>query len=65
VLGSYDPLKHEFTADVPAIKALIDQGAQPSERVAKLLFKSTNDDFYQKFYKEIERKGITKKEKKA
>jgi ribosomal protein S16 len=64
-LGSFDPLKHEFIADVPAIKALIDQGAQPSERVAKLLFASTKDEFYKTFYKEIERKGMTKKEKKA
>jgi ribosomal protein S16 len=50
--------------DTPAIKAYIAQGATPSERVAKLLFKSTNDPFYKTFYKEIERKGITKKEKK-
>jgi ribosomal protein S16 len=63
-LGSFDPLKHEFIADVPAIKALIATGAQPSERVAKLLFKSTNDPFYKTFYKEVERKGETKNEKK-
>jgi ribosomal protein S16 len=43
---------------------LIDQGAQPSERVAKLLFKTTNDTFYKGFYKEIERKGVSKQEKK-
>ncbi|MDR0650889.1 MAG: hypothetical protein LBG59_05885 [Candidatus Peribacteria bacterium] len=49
---------------MPAIKALINQGAQPSERVAKLLFASTKDDFYKTFYKEITRKGTTKKEKK-
>jgi small subunit ribosomal protein S16 len=64
VLGSYDPLKHEFSANMEAVKSWIEQGAQPSERVAKLLFKSTNDTFYKKFYKEIERKGLTKNEKK-
>jgi small subunit ribosomal protein S16 len=64
VLGSYDPLKHEFIADVPAIKEQIANGAKPSERIAKLLFKSTNDPFYKTFYKEIERKGVTRKEKK-
>jgi ribosomal protein S16 len=64
VLGSFDPLKHEFIADTSAIKELIAQGAQPSERVAKLLFKSTNDPFYKTFYKEVERKGVTKNEKK-
>jgi len=63
VLGSYDPLKHEFIADIAVIKEWITKGAQPSERVAKLLYKSTNDSFYQTFYKEIERKGMTKKEK--
>ena len=56
VLGSYDPLKHSFEADIPAIKEWIEKGAHPSERVAKLLFKSTNDTFYKGFYKEIERK---------
>ena len=64
VLGSYDPLKHEFIADVPAIKGFIANGAKPSERVAKLLFKETNDPFYKTFYEEIERKGVTKNEKK-
>lgn len=63
VLGSYDPLKHEFIADVPIIKEWIAKGAQPSERVAKLLYKSTNDNFYKDFYQEIERKAVTKKEK--
>ena len=43
VLGSYDPLKHIFEADVESIKSWIAKWAQPSERVAKLLFKSTND----------------------
>ena len=64
VLGSYDPLKHAFSVDAETVKSWIEKGAQPSERVAKLLFKSTNDAFYKKFYKEIERKGLTKKEKK-
>ena len=64
MLGSYDPLKHEFIADAPLIKEYIAQGAKPSERVAKLLFKSTNDPFYKTFYNETVRKGMTKKEKK-
>lgn len=65
VLGSYDPLKHNFQADVEAIKTLISNGAQPSERVAKLLFQSTKDEFFHKFFVERERKGVTKNEKKA
>ena len=55
VLGSYDPLKH--------VSAWIAKWAQPSERVAKLLFKSTNDSMFKKFYKEVERKALPKKEK--
>lgn len=56
VLGSFDPMKHLFEADVVAIKELIAQGAQPSERVAKLLFQSTKDEFFQKYFVERERK---------
>ena len=63
VLGSYDPLKHIFEADVESIKSWISKWAQPSERVAKLLFKSTNDSMFKKFYKEVERKALPKKEK--
>lgn len=63
VLGSYDPLKHDLNVDVESIKTWISKGAQPSERVAKLLYKSTNDSMFKNFYKEIERKGVTKKEK--
>ncbi len=64
VLGSYDPLKHVFAANVDSIKGYISKGAQLSERVAKLLFKETNDEMFKKFYKEIERKGVKKNEKK-
>lgn len=63
VLGSYDPLKHIFEVDVDAVKWRIEKWAKPSERVAKLLFKSTNDPMYKKFYKEIERKALPKSEK--
>ena len=63
VLGSYDPLKHVLEVDVDAIKSWIEKWAKPSERVAKLLFKSTNDSMFKKFYKEVERKALPKKEK--
>jgi ribosomal protein S16 len=45
------------------VKLWISKGAQPSERVAKLLYKSTNDAMFKKFYKEIERKALPKNEK--
>ena len=63
VLGSYDPLKHILEVDVDAVKWRIEKWAKPSERVAKLLFKSTNDTMFKKFYKEVERKALPKKEK--
>jgi ribosomal protein S16 len=56
-------LKHIFEADVENIKSWIAKWAKPSERVAKLLFKSTNDEMFKKFYKEVERKALPKKEK--
>ena len=64
VLGSFDPIRHEFTADVETIKTLIGNGAKPSERVAKLLYQSTKDELFKKFFVERERKGMTKNEKK-
>ena len=63
VLWSYDPLKHIFEADIDSIKSRIEKWAKPSERVAKLLFKQTNDTMFKKFYKEVERKALPKKEK--
>ncbi len=64
VLGSFDPLKHTFEADIETIKTLIKNGAKPSERMAKLLYQATKDETFQKFFVERERKGVTKKEKK-
>ncbi|MFA6256348.1 MAG: 30S ribosomal protein S16 [Candidatus Absconditabacterales bacterium] len=64
VLGSYDPVKHTLQVDVDTILARIKKGAQPSERVAKLLLKETKNDFFNKFIEHRERKGITKKEEK-
>lgn len=46
VLGRFDPLKHTAKIDIDAIKAWISKGAQPSNRVAKLLKKETNDKFW-------------------
>jgi len=64
VLWSYDPLKHTIQVDIPSIIARIKKWAQPSERVAKLLFNETKDDFFKKFIEHRERKGVTKKEEK-
>jgi len=64
VLGSYDPIQHELKVDVESIVSWIKKWAQPSERVAKLLFNQTKDEFFNKFIEQRERKWITKKEEK-
>lgn len=60
VLGSYDPLLHKFEADVESIKSRVAKGSQMSERVAKLLYKETNDKLFQKFFELRERKSLPK-----
>ncbi|HRU49970.1 MAG TPA: 30S ribosomal protein S16 [Candidatus Absconditabacterales bacterium] len=60
VLGWFNPLSHTMEADIPAIKEWISKGAQPTERVAKLLFADTKDDFFKKYF--IERESTKGKE---
>lgn len=64
VLWSYDPVKHILTVDTDVIVSWIKKWAQPSERLAKLLFKETKNELFNKFIAHRERKGITKKEEK-
>ncbi len=64
VLWSYDPIKHALIVKVDEIISWIKKWAQPSERVAKLLFKETKNELFNKFIEHRERKGITKKEEK-
>jgi small subunit ribosomal protein S16 len=64
VLWSYDPIQHELKVDVESIVSWIKKWAQPSERVAKLLFNQTKDEFFNKFIEQRERKWVTKKEEK-
>lgn len=49
VLGWFDPLHHTHEFDMEAINAWISKGAQPSDRVAKMLFNDTKDESYKKF----------------
>jgi len=49
VLGRYDPLKHISKIDAEKVKEWIAKWAQPSNRVAKLLKKETNDTFWDKY----------------
>jgi small subunit ribosomal protein S16 len=49
VLGWFDPLNHTMEVDVDQVKAWFAKGARPSNRMAKLLHKHTNDDFFKEF----------------
>ena len=64
VLWSYDPVKHILNVDADVIISWIKKWAQPSERLAKLLFKETKNELFNKFIKHRERKWVTKKEEK-
>lgn len=60
MLGFYDPLQHKLEADVEVIKNRVANGSQMSERVAKLLYKDTNDQLFQKFFTMKDKKRLPK-----
>lgn len=62
VLGWVDPVNHKQSIDSEKCKEWIEKWAQPSERVAKILYKETNDDFFSKFIVERERTRQPKKQ---
>lgn len=55
VLWWFNPLSHTMEANVEEIKAWIAKWAQPTERVAKLLYADTKDDLFKKYFVERER----------
>ncbi len=57
VLWWYDPINHKQDLDIDTIKTWIGKWAQPSERVAKLAYKISNDEFFKKYFviKDIKR----------
>jgi small subunit ribosomal protein S16 len=54
VLWRFNPLSHTMEANVPEIKEWISKWAQPTERVAKLLFADTKDTFFKNYFVERE-----------
>jgi small subunit ribosomal protein S16 len=54
VLWRFNPLSHTMEANVPEIKDWISKWAQPTERVAKLLFADTKDWFFKNYFVERE-----------
>lgn len=61
VLGWYNPLNHKMEVNADRCAELISTGAQPSERLAKLLHTHTKNELYKKF---IVIRNITRKPKK-
>jgi len=62
VLGWYDPINHKQDLDIEAVKEWISKGAQPSERVAKLAYKLSQDETFKKFFRIRDRQRPKKKE---
>ncbi|MBS8121585.1 30S ribosomal protein S16 [Candidatus Vampirococcus lugosii] len=60
VFGWYDPLNHTSDINSEEVRKYIEKGAKPSERVAKILFKNTGDDFFKGFYNETEKNRSVK-----
>jgi small subunit ribosomal protein S16 len=50
VLGWYNPLNHKMEINADRALELVGTGAQPSERLAKLLHVHTKNDIYKKFF---------------
>jgi len=61
VLWWYDPIKHTQELDIESVKKYIANGAKLSERVARLAYKVSNDDF---FKTQFEIKNIQRSKKK-
>ncbi len=62
ILGWFDPHTDACEIDSETAKQWISKGAQPTSRVAKILFKKTADPVFQKFIVHTERTRKTKKE---
>jgi small subunit ribosomal protein S16 len=49
VLGWHNPTKHESQINVDRVLELVGNGAQMSERAAKIALKQSNNDTFKKF----------------
>lgn len=62
VLGWFDPINHKMEANTDLIMEWIKKGALPSERLAKLMYSYTKNEFFKKYYEERERIQKVEKE---
>ena len=49
MFGRFDPLHHKIELDVEAMKGWIAKGAQPTNRVAKLAYNISKDEFFKEY----------------
>lgn len=52
VLWRFNPIAHTMDVNLDEVKTWIWKWAQPSERVAKLLYADTKDEFFKKYFQE-------------
>ena len=64
ILWWYDPINHKQDLNIENIKTWIAKWAQPSERVAKLAYKISNDEFFKDYFEMRDIKRAPKKEDK-
>lgn len=62
VLWWHDPINHKQEINIEEVKKYVKNGAQLSERVARLSYKISNDEFFKKHFKE---KDIKKEKRKS
>ncbi len=65
VLGYRDPINKDLKIDIEKAKYWISKGAQPSERVAKMLYKLSGEEMFKKFFRYVDRNRPKKKEKES
>jgi len=64
ILWWYDPINHKEELAIEEIKKYMTNGAQLSERVARLAYKVSNDDFFKDHFTIKDIKRAKKKEDK-
>ncbi len=62
ILWWYNPLNHESDINIEEIKKQIEKWAKPTERVARILYWKTKDEFFRDYYTETQRVRTKKKE---
>jgi small subunit ribosomal protein S16 len=65
VLWWFDPISHKSEINVEKVKDFISKWVKPTDRVAKILYQSTKDNFFKKYFTEGTRIRKPKKEEES